>query len=115
MDAPNLAQIATLEMRANGFEPVFAPEVLSEAERRAGPQRSGDIRDLRGRQWFSLDNIDTLDLDQLTWAEALQGDSVRLAVAVADVDAMVLRWLLPRPHCSSQTLALHPPESEPHA
>jgi hypothetical protein len=26
MDAPDLAQIAALEMRANGFEPVFAPD-----------------------------------------------------------------------------------------
>lgn len=93
MDAPDLAQIAALEMRANGFEPVFAPEVLREAERRAqdGPERSGDIRDLRGRQWFSIDNVDTLDLDQLTWAEALPDGSVRLAVAVADVDALVHR------------------------
>jgi exoribonuclease-2 len=72
MDAPDLAQIAAFEMRANGFEPVFAPEVLREAEHRAqdGLKRCSDIRDLRGRQWFSIDNVDTLDLDQLTWAEA---------------------------------------------
>ena len=91
MDAPDLARIAADEMRANGLEPTFAPDVLREAERRAvaGPQRSGDIRDLRGRQWFSIDNTDTLDLDQLTWAEALVDGSLRLAVAVADVDAMV--------------------------
>ena len=83
METPDLAQIAALEMRANGFEPVFAPEVLREAERRAqdGPQRSGDIRDLRGRQWFSIDNVDTLDLDQLTWAEAFPDGSVRLPMS----------------------------------
>jgi len=83
METPDLAQIAALEMRANGFEPVFAPEVLHKAERWAqdGPQRSGDIRDLRDRQWFSIDNVDTLDLDQLTWAEAFPDGSVRLPMS----------------------------------
>ena len=84
MDAPDLAQIAADEMRANGLEPVFAPEVLREAEHLAqdGAARSGDIRDLRGRPWFSIDNDDTLDLDQLTWAEALHEGEERLAVVV---------------------------------
>ena len=109
MDAPDLAQIAALEMRANGFEPVFATEVLREAEQRAqaGPQRSGDIRDLRGRQWFSIDNVDTLDLDQLTWAEALQGGRVRLAVAVADVDAMVHRGSSVDAHAAVNTTSVY--------
>ena len=109
MDAPDLAQIAALEMRANGFEPMFAPEVLREAEQRAqaGPQRSGDIRDLRGRQWFSIDNVDTLDLDQLTWAEALPDGSVRLAVAVADVDAMVHRGSSVDVHAAANTTSVY--------
>ena len=109
MDAPDLAQIAALEMRANGFEPVFAPEVLREAEQRAqaGLQRSGDIRDLRGRQWFSIDNVDTLDLDQLTWAEALPDGSVRLAVAVADVDAMVHRGSSVDAHAAANTTSVY--------
>ena len=109
MDAPDLAQIAALEMRANGFEPVFATEVLREAEHRArdGTERSGDIRDLRGRQWFSIDNVDTLDLDQLTWAEALPAGSVRLAVAVADVDAMVHRGSSVDAHAAANTTSVY--------
>ena len=109
MDAPDLAQIAALEMRANGFEPVFAPEVLREAEHLAqdGLQRSSDIRDLRGRQWFSIDNVDTLDLDQLTWAEALPDSSVLLAVAVADVDAMVHRGSSVDAHAAANTTSVY--------
>ncbi len=109
MDAPDLAQIATIEMRANGFEPTFAPEVLREAEQRAqvGTQRSGDIRDLRGRQWFSIDNVDTLDLDQLTWAEALPDGSLRLAVAVANVDAMVHRGSSVDAHAAANTTSVY--------
>ena len=109
MDAPDLAQIAADEMRANGLEPVFAPEVLREAEHLAqdGAARSGDIRDLRGRQWFSIDNDDTLDLDQLTWAEALPDGSVRLAVAVADVDALVRRGGSVDTHAAANTTSVY--------
>lgn len=109
MDAPDLAQIAALEMRANGFEPMFASEVLREAERRAqaGPQRAGDIRDLRARQWFSIDNVDTLDLDQLTWAETLSDGRLRLAVAVADVDAMVHRGRSVDAHAAVNTTSVY--------
>ena len=39
--------------------------------------------------WASIDNDDSLDLDQLTVAETLPGDKVRIRVAVADVDALV--------------------------
>ena len=109
MDAPDLAQIAADEMRANGLEPVFAPEVLREAEHLAqdGAARSGDIRDLRGRPWFSIDNDDTLDLDQLTWAEALPDGSVRLAVAVADVDALVRRGGSVDTHAAANTTSVY--------
>lgn len=109
MDAPDLARIAALEMRANGLQPVFAPEALREAEQRAraGPQRAGDIRDLPGRQWFSIDNADTLDLDQLTWAEALPGGGCRLAVAVADVDAMVHRGGSVDAHAAANTTSVY--------
>lgn len=109
MDAPDLAQIAAVEMRANGLEPVFAPEALREAEQRAqaGPQRSGDIRDLAGRQWFSIDNVETLDLDQLTWAEVLLDGRLRLAVAVADVDAMVHRAGSIDAHAAANTTSVY--------
>ncbi len=92
MDAADLTRIAELEMKSHGLQPVFAPEVLQEAERSAddsGAEPGADIRDMRTRLWFSIDNDDTLDLDQLSWAEALPGGGVRLAVAVADVDAKV--------------------------
>ncbi|MBC7941959.1 MAG: RNB domain-containing ribonuclease [Chitinophagaceae bacterium] len=109
MDAPDLTQIAALEMRTNGFEPVFAPEVLREAEgwARDGPARPTDIRDLRSCQWFSIDNVDTLDLDQVSWAEALPDGSVRLAVAVADVDAMVHRGSSVDAHAAANTTSVY--------
>ena len=47
------------------------------------------IRDLTDLLWASIDNDDSRDLDQLTVAEALPGDKVKIRVAVADVDALV--------------------------
>jgi exoribonuclease II len=91
MELPDLHQLAVAAMRERGLLPAFAPQALQEAEaaRAAGPERNGDIRDLRGLDWFSIDNDDTRDLDQLSVAQALPAGAARLLVAVADVDAMV--------------------------
>ncbi len=78
-------------MRSRGLLPVFSPQALQEAEaaRHAGPERGGDIRDLRQLTWFSIDNDDTRDLDQLSVAEPLANGAARLLVAIADVDCLV--------------------------
>jgi exoribonuclease-2 len=91
MDPSHLQSIAVAAMRERGLRPAFTPQALREAEqaRSEGPERRGDIRDLRALPWFSIDNDDTRDLDQLSVAEALPDGTVRLRVAVADVDAMV--------------------------
>lgn len=91
MDPTHLHQLAVEAMRSRGLLPAFEPQALQEAEaaRQTGPERNGDIRDLRHRSWFSIDNDDTRDLDQLSVAESLAGGATRLLVAVADVDAMV--------------------------
>ncbi|MDB5885426.1 MAG: Exoribonuclease [Polaromonas sp.] len=91
MNPINLHQIAIDAMRTRGLLPAFTPQALQEAEaaRPASPERSGAIADLRHLAWFSIDNDDTLDLDQLSVAEALPDGAMRLRVAVADVDALV--------------------------
>jgi len=83
--------IARRVMNERGFFPDFSPEVttelvpMKEAAIDAGP----GLRDLRHLLWASIDNDDSLDLDQLTVAEPLTGKSVKILVAVADVDALV--------------------------
>jgi exoribonuclease-2 len=91
MNQTDLYRYAVDTMRSRGLLPAFAPQALQEAEaaRHTSPERKGDIRDLRHLTWFSIDNDDTLDLDQLSVAEPLPGGAARLLVAVADVDAMV--------------------------
>lgn len=91
METIDLHQIAVQAMRSRGLLPAFAPQALQEAEaaRLAGPDSGGNIRDLRHLTWFSIDNDDTRDLDQLSWAQAQPGGTTRLLVAVADVDCRV--------------------------
>jgi exoribonuclease-2 len=86
-----LQQIAHRVMLERGLLPDFSPEVLAEVDRLVPPvlPRDGQTRDLRDLLWCSIDNDDSLDLDQLTVAEPLPDGSARVLVAVADVDALV--------------------------
>ncbi|MFO0938198.1 MAG: RNB domain-containing ribonuclease [Gemmataceae bacterium] len=47
------------------------------------------MRDQRQLLWCSIDNDSSLDLDQLTVADPLPNGSVKILVAIADVDAVV--------------------------
>lgn len=90
MNPPELLSLAVEAMRARGLEPGFPPAVLAEADAALeAPQRGPALRDLRHLPWFSIDNADTRDLDQLSVVEPQAGGVVRLLVAVADVDAFV--------------------------
>jgi exoribonuclease-2 len=73
-----------------GLQPDFSPEVEKELES-MGPVHpdSPGVRDMRTLLWCSIDNNDSRDLDQLSVAEQLPGGSVRMLVAIADVDARV--------------------------
>ncbi len=86
-----LQKIAHRAMLQRGLLPDFSSEALAELGRIQSPAsiNSEQVRDLRGLLWASIDNDDSRDLDQLTVAEALAGDKVKILVAVADVDALV--------------------------
>jgi VacB/RNase II family 3'-5' exoribonuclease len=86
-----LQRIAQRAMLEKGLLPDFSLEALAEL---AGIQAPGtmdgeQVPDLRDLLWASIDNDDSLDLDQLTVAEAMPGDTVKILVAVADVDSIV--------------------------
>jgi exoribonuclease-2 len=84
-----LREIARRAMRERGFEPDFPASVVEEANALSAPARPAGVPDLRSLAWVSVDNDDSRDLDQLSVAEARADGSVRLLVAVADVDAAV--------------------------
>jgi VacB/RNase II family 3'-5' exoribonuclease len=87
-----LQKIARGTMLLRGLLPDFSAECLSELALIQAPAKAEDApnaRDLRDMLWSSLDNDDSEDLDQLTVAEPLLEGSIRILVAVADVDALV--------------------------
>jgi VacB/RNase II family 3'-5' exoribonuclease len=86
-----LQKIAHRAMLQRGLLPDFSAEALVELGRIQAPAtiNSAQVHDLRGLLWASIDNDDSRDLDQLTVAEAMPGDKVKILVAVADVDALV--------------------------
>ncbi len=85
----SLSEIAEQAMIDQGFIPEFTSAVIQEVssiDRPASPLSSPLFRDLRSWAWVSIDNDDSRDLDQLTYAE-----SDKIYVAIADVDAIVKR------------------------
>jgi VacB/RNase II family 3'-5' exoribonuclease len=84
-----LARISDKAMLDAGLLSEFSRSALAELGRLSGPATEAGLRDLRNLLWCSIDNDDSLDLDQLTVAEALPDGTVKLLVAVADVDALV--------------------------
>ena len=85
-----LAEIARKAMIDKGLEPDYPNDALQQLESIHGPARESGagVRDMRDLAWCSIDNDDSRDLDQLTWAEKKNG-ATRVLVAVADVDAVV--------------------------
>jgi len=85
-----LKDIARRALLARGLHPDFSQEAQSELGRiRKPPVSEVGVRDLRGLNWASIDNDDSLDIDQLTVAAALKGGETAVLVAVADVDSLV--------------------------
>ena len=86
-----LQSIAHRVMLERGLLPDFSPEVLAELDKIQAPvvSEDGALRDLRNLLWSSIDNDDSMDLDQLTVAESIPDGNTRILVAVANVDALV--------------------------
>jgi exoribonuclease-2 len=89
----DLKSIARRAMLAHGLEPDLPPEAAAQLRAIPGPavERGPQIRDQRALLWCSIDNDDSRDLDQLSVAELLADGAVRILVAIADVDAVIVR------------------------
>lgn len=87
-----LQEIAHRVMLERGFLPEFSRAAQLELVGIQAPAKSDDptFRDLRNLLWSSIDNDDSLDLDQITVAEGLPDGRIRVLVAIADVDGLVL-------------------------
>ena len=105
----DLIRIAIHAMTERGLVPEFSDRVEQQLATITGPGADNDaaIHDLTALLWCSIDNDDSLDLDQLTVSEALPGGAVRLWVAIADVDALVLQGTPIDHHASTNTTSVY--------
>ena len=91
----DLHGIAHQAMQRYGFEYRFFKAVNQEVDR-LDPAvllhvaREGRA-DLRGLLWSSIDNVDSLDLDQLEYCEPGADQEIMIKVGIADVDLFVPR------------------------
>lgn len=104
-----LERIARRAMTERGFLVDFSEAALNEVEKIAqvdsGAKSPG--KDLRHLLWTSIDNDDSLDLDQLTVAETLPDKTVKIFVAVADVDALVKKGSAIDEHARQNTTSVY--------
>jgi VacB/RNase II family 3'-5' exoribonuclease len=106
-----LQAIARRAMRERGFLPEFSAAAVAQAEQLTQPASDGDpaLRDLRQLLWCSIDNDDSRDLDQLSVAESLPDGTVKILVAVADVDALVSQESAIDQHARQNTTSVYTP------
>jgi len=111
-----LQRIARRAMRERGLLPDFSSEALAELGRLQIPTVTGDgpangspgiRRDMRDLLWASIDNDDSRDLDQLTVAEAISTDEVKILVAIADVDSFVKKESAIDEHARHNTTSVY--------
>lgn len=110
-----LRNIAHRAMLERGLLPDFSKDVFTELgllqkkDISFGNQAKGSqtIRDMRDLLWASIDNDDSLDLDQLTVAEATPSDKVKIYVSIADVDSSIKKGSAIDQHASTNTTSVY--------
>jgi len=88
-----LQRIARQALVARDLLPEFDHTALAQLDRicQSPSNHDNGVRDLRSLLWCSIDNDESMDLDQLSVAEDLGSGLVRVYVAIADVDVLVER------------------------
>jgi VacB/RNase II family 3'-5' exoribonuclease len=108
VDLRNIAHEAMLE---RGLLPDFSPAVMAETQRITTPAAASgaEIRDLRSLLWASIDNDDSRDLDQLSVAQPMADGTVRILVAISEVDALVKKDSAIDGHAWTNTTSVYTP------
>jgi VacB/RNase II family 3'-5' exoribonuclease len=105
-----LMRVARDAMVEYGLEPEFPARAVAEARALDDlPPDGAGAEDLRGLLWCSIDNDDSLDLDQLTVAEGEVAGGTRILVAIADVSATVEPGSAIDAHAGVNTTSVYTP------
>ncbi len=108
IDLHNIAYQAMIE---RGFLPKFSPQVIKEIQNLANDQNhlnsSTSTKDLRQLLWSSIDNPDSLDLDQIEFCEEKSNGAIRILIGIADVDSMVTKHSAIDEHAYHNTTSVY--------
>lgn len=88
----DLRSIAWHAMEKYGFTPLFPQPVIEEVSalhEKTFSEDQHDARDLRSLLWSSIDNHDSMDLDQIEYCEREENGKIHVMVAIADVDVYI--------------------------
>jgi len=110
-----LKKIARKAMLEKGLLPDFSREALFELDRLKVPEfstyqsinNSQGLHDMRNLLWTSIDNDDSLDLDQLTYAQETASKKINIFVAIADVDSSVKKGSAIDEHARNNTTSVY--------
>lgn len=105
----DLERIACEAMRERGLEAEFSQAVARQLITIANAvDDDGPVQEDRTHlPWCSIDNDDSLDLDQLTACEVLADGRVRIFVAIADVDTLVKKGSAIDEHARINTTSVY--------
>lgn len=106
----DLELLAKQMMEERGLEPEFSVEELlqlSQINHPASPP--SPCTDLRSLLWCSIDNDDSRDLDQLSYAEKAEDNKAIVWVAIADVDALIQKNSAIDLHAQTNTTSVYTP------
>ena len=104
-NASILRRIAHRAMVSRGLEPDLPRAALDELAH-LDPAPHDEVRDLTGLPWCSIDNDDSRDLDQLS-VSITESGTVRILVAIADVDALVKKGTALDAHAQANTTSVY--------
>ena len=99
----DMREVAKRVLEENGFRWEI-PHDLDKTAARAQLEGARDMCDL---PWSSIDNDTSKDLDQLEYAERLDGGAIRVYVAIADVDAFVPKGSPIDEYAANNTMSLY--------
>src|SRR5512138_2660643 len=99
--------ISRQAMIDHGLEPEFSPPAQEQARTAETVRGDAGVRDLRGLLWSSIDNDDSMDLDQIEVAERLPDGAVKVLIGIADVDALVPRGSPIDEHAETNTTSVY--------
>jgi VacB/RNase II family 3'-5' exoribonuclease len=105
----DLRAIARRAMIERGLLPDFSDAAIAETDAfvDAATPPGDSVRDMRDWAWASIDNDDSMDLDQLSVAQPLADGAVKIFVAIADVDALVKLYSAIDGHAKTNTTSVY--------